>query len=373
MTRYLNRTTETCYFLLYIIKKRFIRYNHALTLGSKMFRETRAKLYAIYVVLPLIIVSSVIYGFYLVNENPRTHNQRKPVTLGNPEAGLIAPSTENDHHYDAYLGTKAALEFYNDFYADSSSSLDIPITIKKAVGSSATLSRLKSYLSTTDRVHISSHGETTNAGPSIDMSGTDLDPSRVRLWSGINGECELVFISACNSLGPGNGIVDTRLAESIKDKTNVLMVIGYTGEVALDAAAFLAMNFWYEHTAGLRIPYHDTPTGGYDGATAFSRARYLLEEYLEDIRDGTNIAVGTAVGLIAGLWFGSLETMAGAFFAELFGELWGLSLGDLIFSEYIQAWENAHDSFLCISDGEYVSSMTPVSTGGGKDYVITPY
>ncbi|MBD3159319.1 MAG: hypothetical protein GF309_11065 [Candidatus Lokiarchaeota archaeon] len=338
-----------------------------------MFRETRAKLYAIYVVLPLVIMSFVIYGFYLVNENPRTHNQRKPLTLGIPEAGLIAPSTKRDHHYDAYLGAKAALDFYNDFYAESSSSLDIPITIKKAVGSSATHSRLRSYLSTTDRVHISSHGELTNTGPNVDMYGADLNPRVVDYWSHVNGECELVFISACNSLGPGNGIVDTRLAEGIKDKTNVRMVIGYTGEVALDAAAFLAINFWYEHTAGLRIPYHDTPTGGYDGATAFSRARYLLEEYLEDIRDGTNIAVGTAVGLIAGLWFSSLETMAADFFAELFAEVWGLSLADYIFKDYMEAWESAHDSFLCISDGEYVSSMTPVSTGGGKDYVITPY
>ncbi len=330
-----------------------------------MYKQSKMKILVLYIVLPLILFTIAQPAMALMQNNNDEIEHANIMTLA--KVGLMSRSSSADY-YDVYLGAKDAFDTYNDFYGDHSSSLNMPIEIKSAVGSLATISKLKSYLSTTDRVHISSHGEWSSYGPIIDMYGNELTVTNVNYWTAINSNCYVVFLSTCYSLGRGDGDVSTVLANAIKQKTSVRLVLGYSGEVELSAAVFLAMNFWWEHIAGLRVT---GSYGGRSGESSFSRARYLLTKAIDDLEDSFGVGASVLGGLIGGWIFGPLGGIAGAVFGELLGDILGNAMSEAAFGEWIQAWEDAYDAFRKVDDGEYVPSLTPVYSGGGKNYVVT--
>jgi len=347
--------------------------------GKTMIREYKNGIIVCYVFLPLLLVSMalpLVQPLYRGGNTCQEHTS--PPTLAYvATVGLLSTDSTAEVNY-VHEGVELAFETYNDIYGDYyGPSYNWPIGVKKAVGPSATIAKLKTFLATTDRVHVACHGEYRHdTGPEITLYDSSLNAQKIQKWSCIQSNCLLVFFSACYSLGRGHGDIDNRLATAIKDRTDVRMVIGYSGEVDVLAATLLAMNFWWSHIAGLRNHYSSGTGwsegfGGYSGATSFARARYLLEEMIEDLEDGTIFIVSVLAGVAAGYIAGPLGGVAGAFLSETFGNILGDKISASIYGAWIQACENALSAFVKIDNGEYVPSLTPVSGGGSHDYYYT--
>ncbi len=342
--------------------------------GNFVLREYKNKIVVCYVLLPLILFSvalPLLQPLYQTNSALQKHH-RLPILGYAASVGLMSPDSKADVYY-VHKGAKMAFDTYNNFYGDPSGpSHNWPIRINTAIGPSATVARLKTFLKSTDRVHIACHGRYLydGKGPTITLADGSLTAKKINKWQKISGKCLVVFLSACYSLGRGKGDVDYQLAQAIKLRSNVRMVVGYSGEVDVLAATILAMSFWWAHIAGLRNTHYSTGTGwatgygGYSGAASFSGARSVLQESIERneaLVEVTAIAIATAIGTAIGGPIGG----ASGFLVEVTTHVLGHYITKAILHEWLKASRDTLAAFIKIDNGEYVPSLTPVSGSGG--------
>ncbi len=206
--------------------------------------EYKSKLMVVYVILPLMVVSSalptIIHPYYHDN----TQSLRRIPTLGYAAmVGLMSSDSKSESHY-VHEAVKEVFEKYNEYYGNYyGPSYNWPIGISCATDGAATLGIFKDFLKYTDRVHIAAHGRYSTRGPQITLHDGPLNTQAIDKWNKIDGKCLLVFFSVCHSLGKGDGDIYYPLVDKIKYKSNVRIVIGYSGEVDVIGATFLQYTF----------------------------------------------------------------------------------------------------------------------------------
>lgn len=179
------------------------------------------------------------------------------------DMGLMTPVSDTDAiraDYDAVMGV---LDEIPSSYLDEHT----------ATTSAATITKLKSFLSVTDRCHVAAHGEWDNTP--VVLLDDDLDRDEVNTWSAQGSKCKLVFLSACNSMGH-IGIQDNRLADAIILKSGVSQVIGYDDIVNAGGAATYAAFFWAYHL------WANGADGGFSSDTAFYEAKEDMHTLMTD-------------------------------------------------------------------------------------------
>jgi hypothetical protein len=179
------------------------------------------------------------------------------------DMGLMTPVSDTDpirQDYDAVMGV---LNEIPSAYLDEHT----------ATTSAATITKLKSFLSVTDRCHVAAHGEWDN-GPVVLLNG-DLDKGEVNRWTTQGHKCKLVFLSACNSMGH-IGIQNNDLAYAIIQKSGVSQVIGYDDVVYTGGAATYAALFWAYHL------WANGADGGVSSDTAFYEAKEDMHTIMTD-------------------------------------------------------------------------------------------
>ncbi|MHA1930356.1 MAG: hypothetical protein ACTSV2_17430 [Candidatus Thorarchaeota archaeon] len=310
--------------------------------------------------LPLLVLSFTLPSLSMIVNNNTESSEIEIPTLAS--VGLIIPYTIDIIYY-AHLGAKLAFESYNDMWGDGSTSYNEPIGITTKLNNYATVSNLKTQLTYRDRVQVTSHGSMTNVGPEIDLYGSvDLAPDTSAWWRSPYGQCQFIFLASCYSMGDGD--MNTALVTAIKDNTDVKNVIGFNGAVDVVAALLLGMNFWYKHIAGRRT---STDYGGYSVAASFGAAASLLESLIHDIEVTIHaIEIASIVGMLFAVLYEGAAFVASDLLTALFHELWPDGVITLSALAVLRMWlEHSLDAFTLVTDGEYVSSMTPIGEGAG--------
>ncbi len=329
----------------------------------------KTEIVVIYVVLPLLLLSFALPAFEGSIGTNNSSNNENIFTLG--KVGLLSPSSSADIYY-AHTAAKLAFTEYNYLYGDYSGPGNQPIGVYQYVNSLATASELKYTLEYENRVQITSHGSIGSKGSVIDLYGsTDLAPDNSQYWA-YKGVCQLIVLCACDSMGSGGGNTDTRLARAIKDSTSVKMVVGFSGTADVWAAAYLCINFWWSHIAGLRNIYGGY--GGYDGVTSFARAREFLQDYINDAETSLDLLIDFLLGGFFGVTLDALRGAAASLFEGILHFEFQNGISDLLLRGWLNNMYTTMNNFVYMNDGEYVSSMTPISGGGGGGgIIITPY
>jgi len=196
---------------------------------------------------------------------------------------LLTPYSSGDI-YGEMLSVKDVFDEYNEKYPNR-------LTVSVAKGSSATLSKMKYYISTTERMHLASHGTwSSSEGPKITMYGSDLTKYTVASWSLTGGQCRVIYLSACNSMGH-NGILDTTLADRLIERTSADSVVGFKGVANIVGATLLGQCFWFYHVACYS-------TGGLSTWGSYTEARDSVNEAISEAALLLSISVSVAIGAL---------------------------------------------------------------------------
>jgi hypothetical protein len=329
----------------------------------------KIEIVVIYVFLPLLLLSFALPAFGCSIGTNNSSSQENIFTLGN--VGLLSPDSSADIYY-ANQAAKLAFDNYNYYYGDYSGPGNQPIGVYQYVNSQATASELKYTLEYENRVQLTSHGYIGLKGSVIDLYGsTDLAPDNSQYWA-YKGVCQLIVLCACDSMGSGGGNTDTRLARAIKDTTSAKMVVGFSGTADVWAAAYLCINFWWSHIAGLRNSYGGY--GGYDGVTSFARAKEFLQAYINDATASTDLLISFLLGGFFGVALGPLEGAAASLFEGILHFEFQSGISNALLHNWLNNMYTTMNNFTYMNDGQYIPSMTPISgDGGGGGIIITPY
>jgi len=252
----------------------------------------KTKLITVYVLLPLLILAFSLGALeMLVSANggntPADYmSGRAFSTLAARPArpvSLLTPYSSGDI-YDEMLSVKDVFDEYNEKYPNR-------LSVHVAKGSSATLSKMKNYISTTERMHLASHGSwSSSTGPKITMSGGYLTRNVVASWSLTGGQCRVIYLSACNSMGH-NGILDTTLADRLIERTSAASVVGFKDVANIVGATLLSQCFWGYHVACYR-------TGGLSTWGSYAKAQDRMNEAISEVALLLSISVSVAIGAL---------------------------------------------------------------------------
>lgn len=255
-------------------------------------QSEKTKIITVYVVLPLLILAFSLGALELLvsanSENtPADYmSGRAFSTLAARPArpvSLLTPYSSGDI-YNEMLSVKDVFDEYNEKYPNR-------LIVRVAKGSSATLSRMKYYISTTERMHLASHGTwSSSKGPKITMHGDYLTKYTVAFWSLTEGQCKVIYLSACNSIGH-NGIIDTTLADRLIEKTSAKSVLGFKGVANIVGATLLSQCFWFYHVACYS-------TGGLSTWGSYTKARDRVNEAISEAALLLSISVSVAIGAL---------------------------------------------------------------------------
>jgi hypothetical protein len=307
----------------------------------------KTKIITVYVLLPLLILAFSLGALELLvsanSENtPADYmSGRAFSTLATRPVSLLTPYSSGDI-YNEMLSVKDVFDEYNERYPNR-------LSVSVAKGSRATLSKMKYYISTTERMHLASHGTwSSSEGPKITMYGIDLTKYRVASWSLTGGQCKVIYLSACNSMGH-NGILDTSLADRLKERTSANSVVGFKDVANIVGATLLSQSFWMFHVA-----YHST--GGFSTWGSYTSTRDRINRRVVYLAAITGISLSAAVSLLIG------EAASGvgwAFIAATVAYITSWVVYYLLLAEIRDAvnnWEIVGDS---------VSGLRWTSGGGG--------
>ncbi|MEM2143157.1 MAG: hypothetical protein QXQ81_07880 [Candidatus Thorarchaeota archaeon] len=313
----------------------------------------RNRVIVFYVVLPLLLISFALPAIEMICSS-NTHSEEARFKYL-ASVGFMTPLTSADPVYDVHNAGVAVIEYYNEYYRYY---YDPPIEVYTWLQSSSTLLRFKQELGYRDRVQVTGHGSMTSLGPQVNLwYDKVLRSDYSSYWARSDGNCEVVLLAACYSMGTRDAL-DTRLARSIIDNTEVSVVIGFRGPAELFAAAYLVSYFWIYHTMG-RTGYN--VRGGYSPEASVDFAKASLQSLLNDVRFTLDILVTLAIG-----WaLGPFELSLRAIFERILVSGVRISLEGFIFDLWTAEIRATMNGFTYVSDGSFVGSLTPVSNGGG--------
>lgn len=272
-------------------------------------KRSSMKIVTFYLVLPVIIVAAFILPFANYPQSSshrqdmvasRGYNYLKytptiPLGLMTPEySGVLRD--EVDVVADVLLGL-------NEGYGNL-------IELYLKIGSTATDYGLKTLLRVTERTHVSSHGEYNPQKRSgIELYYDDMVYAQdVTSWTLINPKSDLLFLSACESLGY-DGHTESTLAQAFTLVSSVDMVIGYNDVVDSYSSVYIAHKFWWYLTRAAE------PYGGFDGHTSFDMAKDACQNHIYAMEA---VAVMGAVVLIAWIWnYFAAESILAAILGEI--------------------------------------------------------
>jgi len=256
----------------------------------RKMKNTERKLVVVYVILPLVILSFSLGALMLFSDSSSNDLDLKLSrafsTLDAKPVSLMSRYTSGDL-YDEMNSVRDVFTEFNEDYGDR-------LSINVATGTSATLPRMRSYISTTERMHLSSHGiwEST-VGPKITMYGGYLTAGEVESWSITGGLCKFIYLSACNGMGH-NGILDIDLATELRTRTSIEAVIGFKDVANILGATVLSQSFWEFHVAYEYI-------GGISTDTSYTNTVQRIQNKIDIIKFGGGITIAFAIGLLMGL------------------------------------------------------------------------
>ncbi len=332
-------------------------------------KQSKAKVMVIYIVIPLVFlslcVSTVVFTETAMERQSVLNSERihalHKLSLTKHPLGLMSYESTGDL-YNEMNSVKGVFDEQNDRNLQKYG--DTPLTISVAKGESATLDTLKSYFSSQERVHVSSHGyiETVYEyhdgirdkidQPVIKLHGQYLSVGNINRWTKIDGRCQLLYLSACYSMGKTNdGGINDRLAKAIMGKTSVHAVLGFKGPVDVLAATILSQKFWKNHVAY-------STTGGISAEHSYEQVKEAVSACLVALP----ILTGAAIGVIASSIIALAESgigieFVGALVAELVNLVaWETALAGL--SDALNGW-------VLLGDGVSVPGLSWTYGGGG--------
>ncbi len=254
--------------------------------------NTERKLLVSYIILPLVILSFSLGALMLFTEsgNNDMHSNLKLSrafsTLEAKPVSLMSRETSGDL-YNEMNSVRDIFTEFNEDYGDR-------LSINVATGASATLPRMRSYISTTERMHLAGHGTWNSAeGPKITMYGGYLTRDVVVSWSITGGMCKVIYLSTCNSMGH-DGILDTDLATELRTRTSIEAVVGFKDAANILGATLLSQSFWGFHVAYEYI-------GGISTDTSYTNTVQRIQGKIDLIKFGGGITISIAIGLMLGL------------------------------------------------------------------------
>jgi len=313
-------------------------------------KKDRRILVVVYFMVPMFIMTMFLPILVNIQQMELANQNEKNVLLFQRviqrKMGLMTPVSTSDAVHVDYDAVMEVLD-------------DIPVAylIKDtATGSAATISKLQSFLSGTDRAHIAAHGSWTSGYSVVDLYGTDLKYSVVHLWGNQGLRCKVLVLSACNSMGH-DGTQSNTLAAEIIAKSGILQVIGYKDVVDAGGAAIYAGIFWQQHL------WANGASGGVSSDDAYDAAKNSLLEVVE------NQAIEMLwVALLTGIIIGVIGTvLEGLGFPGLQVSIFLLVLTHLFISTsytaYCNSINSAHDNVF--KYGTCVAGLTYSGGGGG--------
>lgn len=312
-------------------------------------RNDKKFLTVVYFVIPLFVLTMFLP--VLLNAQQRSLMMRdQTVTMLYPRVvqktmGLITPNPWPDAVATDYDAVQYTLNNIPDAYLRDDT----------AIGSTATISKLKSLLDGTDRTHVAAHGRWD--GSAVVVLDSDLTQSVVNLWSQQGQRSKLLFLSACNSMGH-DGIQNSVLASAIMAKSGVSQVIGYKNSVDAGAAAAFAGCFWARHLWAIE------ENGGVSSDTAFYDAKDELHRVIEDawlVAMWAAILTGAVICAIAGVISALWPEIPWAY--VLIVTILISLFSFLLFSSFVGAIDTAYYSVA--KYGADVPGLTYTSSGGG--------
>jgi len=253
-------------------------------------KNIERKLIVVYIILPLVILSFSLGTLMLFSDSSSNDLDLKQArafsTLVAKPVSLMSRYTSGDL-YNEMNSVRDIFTEYNEQYGNR-------LSINVATGASATLPRMRSFIFTTERMHLASHGTWNSAeGPKITMYGGYLTQNEVSSWSLTGGRCKFTYLSACNSIGH-NGILDIDLANELRIRTSILAVIGFKDVANILGATLLSQSFWGFHATLSHI-------GGISTDTSYSNTVQRIQDKINLIRFGGGITISIAIGLIVSL------------------------------------------------------------------------
>jgi hypothetical protein len=312
------------------------------------FAKSESKyLTVVYFMIPLFILSMFLP--LLVNMQQMdmiAQNQKE--TLLYPRViqrhmGLMTPCS--DAVYQDYASVQTVLDnIPNAYVADNT-----------AVGSAATITKLKTFLSTTDRTHVAAHGNWDNTP--VVVLDSDLKQSVVSQWSNAGTTCKLLFLSACNSMGH-SGVQSNSLATAIMGKSGVQQVIGYKDTVDAGGAATFAACFWTYHL------WANQAGGGESSDSAFSDAKDDLYQIVADASLqalAAALIIGTIIAIVIGII--TLLIPAIPWIASVIAGVLAGIFGFVLFYLFLNSINSAYLNV--VKYGTSVDGLTYSSGGGG--------
>jgi len=303
----------------------------------------------VYFVVPLFVLTMFLP--VLLNEQRGLMMRNQTVVVLYPRVvqktmGLMTPNPWPDAVATDYDAVQYTLNNIPDAYLKDDT----------AIGSTATISKLKSFLDGTDRMHIAAHGRWD--GTAIVVLDSDLTQSVVNLWSQQGQRCKLTFLSSCNSMGH-DGAQNNVLASAIMAKSGVSQVIGYKNYVDAGAAAAFAGCFWTHHL------WANGENGGVSSDTAFYDTKDELHRITENAWLMAMIAAvltGAVIAVIAGVISGLWPEIPWAYWmlVAILVSLYSF----LIFGSFVGAIDSAY--YNVAKYGADVPGLTYSSSGGGR-------
>jgi hypothetical protein len=318
--------------------------------------NNRKWLIVVYFMIPILLFSSFLPLIFEVQwfESISANHDRimlyPRVTQRN--MGLMTPVSDFDEVYADYAAVLGVLaEIPSEYiYEDT------------ATGLSATITKLKSYFSSTDRAHVAAHGYYSNTP--VLVLDSYLDKYVVNQWETQGTRCKLLFLSACNSMGH-DGTQNNELAYAIQQKSGVIQLLGYKNTVDAGGAATFATIFWAYHL------WANGASGGISSDDSFYDAKDDLHNIMTD---------STIQFLIGSVITGTLLSLLGALLLLLAPELipwiipifivtiWSL-FSSLLFIEYLNSLNSAYNNIVKYGSSvpglTYPSPPPPPPPGGG--------
>lgn len=312
-------------------------------------KKDRKFLLVVYFMVPLFILTMFIPILVNMQEMDLVNQKREDVLLFQRviqrKMGLMTPVSSGDSVRTDY---DAVMEVLNE----------IPtayISESTAVTSAATISKLKSFLSGTDRAHVAAHGD-YSSGPIVELYDADLTATGVSQWATQGQRCKLLILSACNSMGH-DGTQNNNLASAITGKSGVQQVIGYKNTVDAGGAAAFAGFFWHEHL------WANGANGGDTSDNAYETAKNSLLEMVENAAIQYMWGAGLS-GFIIGVICTILEAIG---FPSIFVAVAGLVLThlflELSYMNFCNSINSAHNNV--VKYGSSVPGLTYSGGGGG--------
>ncbi len=319
-----------------------------------MRKKNNLRVIVLYGILPLLLVSTIIIPviFQSTIVDARTNESTldgysllkwSPII----PIGILTPESSG-HLKDEYDVVYDVLDGLNDDFGTH-------ISIYRKAGSSATEYGLKYLLRYTERTHVSSHGQYHSTYKSgVDLYNGYIYSSDVNYWSISSPKSDLLFLSACESLGY-NGHTESSLASSICSKSSVDMVVGYNDVVDAYSATYIAHKFWWFLTRAAE------PYGGFDGHTSFNLAQASCQGHIDGLEAAASLGASAIIALAGAAVGGEVGLLLGA----ILGELAEQALLELTAGDWIELQQDTHDAFEYYGE-VYVPEL--VWTGGGDPW-----